>query len=115
MESKQTTECIYPTRLFAMDPCDNTTGSGPTFQYDHGGQTRVYRISMVFARGTTAQRNSDIFQPNGKPFVGAIGKLFLLMQDNAHIMQEIYEENIEIVDRPSMSPNLNPIEHAWDI
>ena len=55
-----------------------------------------------------------------RPFAGAIGNNFILMQDNTRpytarlTMDCRYHEGIEVMDWLAWSPDLNPIEHAWD-
>lgn len=76
----------------------------------------------VFAGGTvTAQRYRDeVLEPYVRLFRGAAGPHFIFMDDNArphraHLVDEFLErEDIHRMDWPARSPDINPIEHAWD-
>ena len=59
----------------------------------------------------------DVFM---SPYTGAVGEDFLLMNDNARlhrarmVNQYLEDQGLERLSRPAHSPDLNPIEHAWD-
>ena len=65
---------------------------------------------------TTVRYRDEILDPIVRPFAGAIENNFILMQDNAcpHMarltMDYLYHEGIEVMDWPTWSPDLNPIE-----
>ena len=56
-----------------------------------------------------------------RPYAGATGPDFILMDDNARphrarvVEQYLQAETIDRMDWPARSPDISPIEHAWDL
>ena len=64
---------------------------------------------------------NEVLDFNILPYAGAIGENFILMDDNARAhrarITDQYLEQATIVrmEWPARFPDLNPIEHAWDM
>ena len=64
---------------------------------------------------------NEILDVYVRPYAGAVGENIILMDDNARAhrarITDQYLEQATIVhmERPARSPDLNPIEHAWDM
>ncbi len=83
----------------------------------HGLRTPLVPIDGVL---TAANYRNDILIPFVMPLFEQVGENFTLQDDNArphraHIVtQYLEEQNIARMEWPPTSPDMNPIEHAWD-
>ena len=83
------------------------------------GEKNLHVIDMSTL--TALRYVNEILDVYVRPYAGAVGENFILMDDNARAhrarITDQYLEQATIVSMewPARSPELNPIEHAWDM
>ncbi|KAL1493686.1 hypothetical protein ABEB36_009381 [Hypothenemus hampei] len=83
-----------------------------------GGRTDLVLIENFL--NAVSYRN-QILQPIVLPYAAAVGENFILMHDNARchvaatVSEFLNESGIDVLPWPAQSPDLNPIEQAWDM
>ena len=101
--------------MTAMEEAPSWCGAG----ISRGGRTHL----QIVMRGmmTGVRYRDEILDIYVRPYAGAVGPQFILMDDNARphrarvVEMYLQQKTIVRMDCPACSPDLNPIEHVWNM
>lgn len=105
------------------DPCvreHDRFGGGSVMVWGGISYDGTTELHVVEGNMTGILYRDTVLDPIVRLFAGAVGENFVLMDDNARphrariVNEYLQEQGIERMDWPALSPDLNPIEHAWD-
>lgn len=88
-----------------------------------GGVMHGYRTELIPIQGTMTANSylNEVLQPIVRPLARRHGDSFVLVDDNARphrariVTDYLEEAEIQRMEWPAFSPDMNPIEHVWDM